>query len=89
MFFVFFTTSMFFPFYQELVKFDTHQNLDMSLGFGDRDDVWGVSVNGRNLTNARIEYFPEFALDPRAREVMQIPQNYVRTYGVQLTYNFR
>ena len=75
--------------YEEVVKFDTHQNWDMDIGFGDIDDVWSLKAYARNITNTRIEYFPEFALDPRAREVMQIPQSYVRTYGMQLTYNWR
>ena len=74
--------------YEEVVKYGAHQNWDVNIGFGDADDVWGISVYGRNLTNARIRYFPEFALDPRARETFQIPQSMVRTYGVQLTYNY-
>jgi outer membrane receptor protein involved in Fe transport len=75
--------------YEELVKFGSHENLDISVGFGDINDAWNVSVWGRNLTKTQIEYFPEFAGDPRAREVMQMPQSYYTTYGLQLTYNWR
>lgn len=75
--------------YELINMYDKHANLDMNIGFGDMEDVWSISVWGRNMTNARIKYHAEYDLIPNGHENIETAQNQYMTYGVQLQYNFK
>lgn len=76
--------------FTEVIKYDDFANWNLNVGVADLDDVWQVSVWGRNLLGARLKYFPEFDV---ARVGFQndygLGIRSYPTYGVQMQYNFR
>lgn len=76
--------------FDQIVKYDTHADLNLSVSLGDMNDVWAVSLYGRNLTEPQVQYFPEFDVDPDQPGVISTtmgPSAY-RSYGVQFRYNY-
>jgi len=75
--------------YELINTYDTHANIDFNIGFGDIDDVWRLSLYGRNLLESGVEYFAEYDQIPNGHENIEKHQNQFFTYGLQLQYNFR
>ena len=81
--------------FSEIVKMNTHEDLNVILGFGPRDGAWQVAVFGRNLLEAKEEYNPEFDLvdngiagDEGADGGVQMSRSNYRSYGLKFRYNF-
>ena len=74
--------------FESVVTMPKHTDLNLKLGFGDIDGVWEVALYGRNLTEPRKEYNPEFDVDPDAFVNTALPQSAFKTYGVQFRYNY-
>jgi outer membrane receptor protein involved in Fe transport len=71
------------------VKFNTHEDINLSIGIGDMDDTWNLSVWGRNLLEARQSYNSEFDVLPNGfLGTGMSPSNFL-TYGVKFRYNLR
>jgi outer membrane receptor protein involved in Fe transport len=75
--------------FDKMIKWNTHMDINLNVGFGDINDVWRVSFWGRNLLEASTSYNEEFdvELDGLATENLSSADFF--TYGVQLQYNFR
>ena len=71
------------------VQMPTHTDVNLSLGIANMDDDWELSIYGRNLTEPRKEYYPEFDVLPEAVVTTALGSSAFRTYGVQLKYLFQ
>jgi len=74
--------------FDRIVDWGQHENLNVSIGLGDFDGKWHVSVWGRNLTDSRPQYNPEFDVEPVGVVFKTLGLNDFRTYGVQFRYNY-
>ena len=74
--------------FSKTIRMDTHTKLNASIGFGNLDDTWRWSIWGRNLTDSRVEYFPEFDLAPVGLVTSDLSQGNYRSYGLQFNYNY-
>jgi outer membrane receptor protein involved in Fe transport len=50
--------------YEEIIKWDTHYNINLNVGVATIDDAWQLNFWVRNLLDTRVEYFPENDVDP-------------------------
>lgn len=75
--------------FSKVVQMPTHTDLNLSLGIANMDDDWELSIYGRNLTEPRKEYYPEFDVLPEAVVTTALGSSAFRTYGVQLKYLFQ
>jgi len=71
------------------VSWPKHIDWNITLGFGDQDDVWMISGFVRNILGARQRYFPEEDIDPIVFLEEDLSQTAFTTYGLQFKYNFR
>lgn len=74
--------------FAKTVQMPTHTDVNLSLGLADMDDVWEVSLYGRNLTEPRKEYYPEFDPLPEAVVTTALGSSAFRTYGIQVKYSY-
>ena len=74
--------------FERVVMWDAHEDINLSIGFGDLDDTWKVSFWGRNLTESQPTYHSEFDVDPDGRQAKNLSLGDFRTYGVQFQYNY-
>lgn len=74
--------------FEKVVMWDSHEDINLSIGFGDMDEVWRLSLWGRNLTESRPTYHPEFDVNPDGRQAKSLSLGDFRTVGVQLTYKY-
>lgn len=75
--------------FEKVVMWDAHEDINLSIGFGDIDGVWNLSLWGRNLTESQPEYFPQYDVNPDGRQSKNLSLGDFRTYGVQFQYNYR
>jgi len=74
--------------FSKTIMMDTHTKLNASIGFGNLDDTWRWSIWGRNLTDSRVKYFPEFDIVPVGLVTSELSQGNFRSYGIQFNYNY-
>jgi len=70
------------------IKMNQHEDMNLSLGFGDLDDVWRVSVWGRNLLEPLPSYNAEYDVIPNGLVTSGLSSSHFRSYGVQFEYNY-
>lgn len=70
-------------------SYKKHGDLNLLLSFGDLEDVWSVSLYGRNLFEARAQYQPEYDIYPTGLRIAGVSPNSFATYGVKLSYNYQ
>jgi outer membrane receptor protein involved in Fe transport len=75
--------------FDPIVKFNKHEDINYTLGFGDMEDTWQFSIWGRNLLGARPTFNEEFDVIPNGLTTGSMSPNYFKTYGVKFRYNFR
>lgn len=75
--------------FSKIVSMPSYADLNLKLGFGPQDDLWTVSVYGRNLTEPLPEYYAENDLAPDGLATANTTRSMFRTFGVQFRYNFR
>jgi len=77
--------------FTQTVLFGTHGDLNLAVGYGDRDDTWMVSLWARNLLQATPRYHPENTVPGADTGWIQVDtdQTQYTTYGVKLEYNYR
>lgn len=70
--------------------FTMHQSedLNLSVGFGDQEDVWQVSLWARNLMGKRPSYNPENQITGQGQISIITTSSMFTTYGLQFTYNY-
>lgn len=71
-----------------IVKMNQHEDMNLNLGFGDQDDVWRISLWGRNLLQPLPSYNPQYDVNPNGLFTTSLSSSHFRTYGVQLEYNY-
>jgi hypothetical protein len=71
------------------ISWGNHVDWNVSLGFGDQDDVWQVTGFVRNILGARQKYFPEYDISPIVILEESLSQTAFTTYGLQFRYSFR
>jgi outer membrane receptor protein involved in Fe transport len=74
--------------FSKRIQMPTHTDLNLSLGFADIDNVWELSLYGRNLMEPRPKYYPEYDVLPGPILYQTLSSTSFATYGVQLRYNF-
>ena len=76
--------------FDQVAKFNQHEDLNLTVGFGDIDGTWAVAVFGRNLLEARPSYNAEFDTFPNGLAGTEgIGPSSFTTYGVKFTYSLR
>ncbi len=65
----------------------THGDVNLTLGFGDREDVWLVSAYARNILHPRQDYFPEFNHSDDTISTFFSARNFM-TYGLSFNYSY-
>lgn len=70
------------------IKMNQHEDMNLSLGYGDLDDVWRVSVWGRNLLEPLPSYNAEYDITPNGLVTAGLSSSHFRSYGVQFEYNY-
>jgi len=75
--------------WNKTVKMDSHEDMSLNLGFGDSNDVWRISVWGRNLLEPLPTYHPEFNIFPNGTLTPNTRSSQYRSFGVQLSYNYK
>lgn len=81
--------------FDQIVKYNQHGDLNLTVGFGDIKGTWVVSVFARNLFEARPSYNAEYDTFPNGLAgsgddtgVYLGPSSFM-TYGLKLEYRFR
>lgn len=74
--------------FSKITMWDEHTDVNVSIGFGDINGQWEVAVFGRNLLEARPEYFPGYDVSADGFESKNLSIGDFRTYGLQFTYNY-
>ncbi len=64
------------------------QDLNLSLGYGDQDDVWEVSLWARNLLEKRPTYNPQNQITGQGQTSIITNSSMFTTYGLQLKFNY-
>jgi len=71
------------------VRWDTHGDVNLSVGFGDAEGVWRVVAWGRNLLEPTMTYNREFDYARTGAILWDVSPSNFRTYGVKFEYNYR
>ena len=74
--------------FEEVMAWDEHVTLNLNVGVASIDDSWQLNFWVRNLTDSKIEYFPENDVDPSGMQGNSLGANDFTTYGVQLGFQF-
>ncbi len=76
--------------FEEIVSYDQHGDLNLSLSIGDQAGRWRASVFGRILLEARPKYHREFdagrVLPPRGYQTTELSPSSFTEYGVKFQY---
>ncbi len=71
------------------VKMNQHEDMNLSVGYGDQDEVWKISLWGRNLLEPLPSYNAEFDIIPNGLITSGLSSSHFRSYGVQFEYNYQ
>jgi len=69
-------------------KVGKHSDMNLSIGLGDADGVWRVSVWGRNLFGVQEEYNPQFDVRSDGIKFNDMSSSMYESYGVAFQYNY-
>lgn len=77
------------------LKMNTHEDLNLTVGFGPQNGAWQVSAYGRNLFEPKQEYNPEFVIEDNGLAGneggdggVQVSRSNYRSYGLKFRYSF-
>ncbi len=70
-------------------KFDSHEDMNITVGLSDTEETWEISAFVRNFLEARPTYHADFDVEQDGYNSSQMSPNQFRTYGVNFRYNFR
>jgi outer membrane receptor protein involved in Fe transport len=74
--------------FSQIIKMNEHEDLNLTLSYGPMDGDWEVSLYGRNLLEARVEYNAEFDVLPEGHAATQLSRSDFKQYGVKFRYSF-
>ncbi|MFT7458255.1 MAG: iron complex outermembrane receptor protein [Planctomycetota bacterium] len=81
--------------FSQTVKYNQHEDLNLTIGFGDIDGRWRVSLFGRNLLEARPSYNARFDTFPIGlggagdNTGTHLGPSQFRTFGLKFEYSLR
>jgi outer membrane receptor protein involved in Fe transport len=81
--------------FDQVVKYNQHEDLNLAVGLGDADGKWVVSVFARNLLEARPSYNSELDIFPNGLAGsgddtgVHLGPSSFRTYGLKFEYRIR
>jgi len=75
--------------FSKVVKYNEHEDLNITVGLGDIDGKWMVSVFARNLLEARPSYNARFDIFPNGVASASLGPSNFTTYGVKFEYRLR
>ncbi|MGK0298513.1 MAG: iron complex outermembrane receptor protein [Gammaproteobacteria bacterium] len=64
-------------------------DLNLTMGYGDVDDVWQVSLWARNIMARKVTYNPQFHLSGDGLLQQPLNSNNFMSYGLQLKYDYK
>lgn len=70
-------------------SYDTHGDLNLSVGIGPEDDTWLFSVWARNIFAATPNYHPELDRQSDGFVVYPSTPGDFTTYGIKYQYNYQ
>jgi hypothetical protein len=70
------------------VKYNTHGDVNLGIGFGDQAGVWQLGAYANNILEARESYNPEYDIFPSGVQSVQVTRSNFMTYGIKFGYNF-
>ncbi|HKU17592.1 MAG TPA: TonB-dependent receptor [Steroidobacteraceae bacterium] len=73
--------------FDEMFIMEKSEDLNLSIGFGERDDKWKVTAWARNITEPKPKYQPQFDHDQET-EVIILSANNFMTFGLKFGYKF-
>jgi outer membrane receptor protein involved in Fe transport len=71
------------------IKMNRHEDMNLSIGYGDAEETWEIAAWGRNLLEPLPSYNAEFDVRPEGLISTNLSASHFRTYGVQFTYNYQ
>jgi outer membrane receptor protein involved in Fe transport len=74
--------------FEEIVRFDEHEDLNIMIGIRNVDAGWSVSAFARNLLEARPTYHSENDTFPNGTETQHLGPSSFTSYGVKMEYLF-
>jgi len=75
--------------FASVVKYNTHGDVNVGVGFGDQDGVWKLSAYANNILEARESYNGELDFFPSGVNSTQVTRSNFMTYGLKFGYNFQ
>ncbi len=74
--------------FEQIVNYETHEDLNLMVGVRNVDKGWAVWAFGRNLLEARPSYNPENDVFPNGLESQHLSPSSFASYGVKFEYLF-
>ena len=74
--------------FSQVTKYNQHEDLGLSVGFGPQEGAWKVTAFGRNLLEASPSYNAEFDLTPEAIQSPVVYRSSYTSYGLSFRYNY-
>jgi hypothetical protein len=74
--------------FDRLSAYNTHGDVNLSIGFGDQAGVWALSAYANNILEARESYNGELDIFPSGINSTQVTRSNFMTYGLKFGYNF-
>ena len=74
--------------FEETVKYDQHEDLNIMIGIRNVDAGWSITAFARNLLEARPTYHAEFDPFPNGTESQHLGPSSFASYGVKMEYVF-
>ena len=71
-----------------VVMMEKHGDLNLSMNYGDMEDVWSVKLWARNILGAREKYIAKHDVTREGLILINRSKTNYATYGVGLDYNF-
>jgi hypothetical protein len=74
--------------FSQVTKYNSHEDLGPSAGFGPQGGPWKQSVFGRNLLEASPSYNEKLDLSPEAIQSPVVYRSSYTTYGMNFRYEY-
>jgi len=74
--------------FDDIVKYDEHEDLNVMIGIRNVEQGWSVSAFGRNLLEARPTYHPQADAFPNGLQSQHLSPASFTSYGIKFEYLF-
>ena len=72
--------------FNSIVKYNQHEDLNVSVGIRNVDKGWSIWAFGRNLLEARPTYFGQFDTFPNGLQSVHLSPASFTTFGIRFEY---